>query len=75
MEDGEFLSPKDKLQMEKLKKRLVVLKKQHKSFAAKKSTLSAEERDKWRENAKETQEINLEIKELRLKNIMEAGRG
>lgn len=75
MEDGEFLSPKDKLHMEKLKKRLVVLKKQHKGFAAKKSTLSVEERDKWRENAKETQDINIEIKELRLKNILEAGKG
>lgn len=75
MEDSAYLSQEDKDKLESLKKELAELKKEHKGFAAKKSTLTPEERERWRVNSHRTNEVYVEIKELRLKNILEAGRG
>lgn len=75
MEDAQFLSPEDKNKMESLKQELSVLKKEHKEFAGRKGGLSPEEREAWRVNSQRTNQIYIEIKELRFKNVLEAGRG
>lgn len=75
MEDGQYLSQEDKQRMEALKKELAELKAEHKNFAKNKKGLSAEDREKWRKNSHRTNEVYVEIKELRLKNVFEAGRG
>lgn len=74
MEDGQFLSAKDKKAMEDLKKELVSLKAEHKNFAKNKGGLSLEEKERWRQNSKRMNEVYIEIKDLRIKNIMEAGK-
>ena len=74
MEDGQYLSAEDKKKMESLKKELVALKAEHKAFASRKSGLSNEDREKWRVNSHRTNQVYIEMKELRLKNILEAGR-
>lgn len=74
MEDAKYLSPEDKKKIESLKKELNVLKAEHKSFAAKKNGLTNEEREKWRLNSQRTNQVYIEIKDLRLKNILEAGK-
>lgn len=75
MEDGQWLSQEDKKKMEALKKELAALKAEHKSFAKNKGTISPEDREKWRLNSHRTNEIYVEIKDLRHKNIIEAGKG
>jgi hypothetical protein len=75
MEDGQWLSKEDKIKMESLKKELATLKMEHKNFAKSKGSLSAEDREKWRVNSQRTNQIFIEIKELRFKNIMEASKG
>lgn len=75
MEDGQWLSQEDKKKMETLKKELASLKKEHKAFASRKGGISPEERETWRLNSQRTNEIYIEIKELRFKNVMEAGKG
>lgn len=75
MEDGQFLSQEDKQKMEALKKELTVLKKEHKGFASRKKGLTPEDRESWRVNSQRTNQIYIEIKDLRLKNILEAGKG
>ena len=75
MEDGEWLSDEDKRKMNDLKSELVKLKKEHKGFAAKKSSLTVEEKEKWRVNSQRTNQVFIEIKDLRFKNIMDAGKG
>jgi hypothetical protein len=74
MEDSANLSQEDKNKLESLKKELNKLKKEHKGFAAKKSALTVEEKDKWKLNGQRTNQIYIEIKDLRHKNILEAGR-
>lgn len=74
MEDSANLSPEDKTKLEELKTELAKLKKEHKAFAAKKGGLTPEERESWRVNGHRTNQIFIEIKELRHKNILEAGR-
>ncbi len=74
MEDGQYLSAEDKKKMESLKKELAALKAEHKAFASRKSGLSNEDREKWRVNSHRTNQVYIEMKELRLKNILEAGR-
>lgn len=74
MEDGQFLSDKDKKAMEDLKKELVSLKAEHKNFAKNKGGLTLEEKERWRQNSKRMNEVYIEIKDLRIKNIMEAGK-
>jgi hypothetical protein len=75
VEDGYWLSSEDKKKMEDLKKELIALKAEHKDFAKNKGGLSPEDREKWRKNSQRTNEVYIEVKELRHKNIMEAGRG
>lgn len=75
VEDGYWLSSEDKKKMEALKAELLALKAEHKEFAKNKGGLSPEDRERWRQNSKRTNEAHIEVKELRHKNIMEAGRG
>lgn len=75
MEDGEWLGQEDKNKMDALKKELAELKKEHKAFAAKKGGVSPEERERWRANSTRMNEVYIGIKDLRFKNIMEAGKG
>ncbi len=75
MEDSAWLSNEDKNKLEALKKELSVLKKEHKAFAAKKTGLTPEEKDKWKLNSQRTNQVYVEIKDLRFKNVMEAGKG
>lgn len=73
MEDAAWLSPEEKKKMEALKKELTNLKKEHKEFARRVGGLSSEERELWKRNSQRTNEVYLEMKELRFKNIMSAG--
>lgn len=75
MEDGKYLSKVDKALMESLKKELADLKAEHKNFAKNKGGLSPEDRERWRKNSQRTNEVYIAIKDLRFKNVMEAGRG
>jgi hypothetical protein len=75
MEDGYWLSQEDKRRMEALQKELLELKAEHKNFAKNKGGLSPEDREKWRKNSHRTNEVYVEIKELRFKNVLEAGKG
>lgn len=72
MEDGAWLNEEDKIKMEGLKKELADLKKEHKDFAKKKGGLTPEEREKWRLNSQRTNQVYVEMKELRFKNILGA---
>jgi protein subunit release factor B len=74
MEDGKYLSKEDKQKMEDLKIELVKLKEEHKSFAKNKGSLTQEQRERWRANSSRTNQVYIEIKDLRLKNILEAGK-
>jgi len=74
MEDGYFLSDEDKAKMESLKNELKELKAEHKAFAANKGSLSPEQREKWRVNSQRTNQVYIEMKDLRHKNVLEAGR-
>lgn len=75
MEDCHFLNKEDKAKMEDLKKELSSLKAEHKKFAAKKGGVTPEEREKWKANSHRTNQVYIEIKDLRFKNIIEAGKG
>lgn len=75
MQDSEWLSINDKTKLEALVKELENLKTEHKLFASKKGGLTSEEKEKWRLNSKRTNEIHIEIKDLRHKNIIEAAKG
>ena len=74
MEDGQWLSTEDKKKMESLKKELVKLKAEHKQFAASKSSLTKEQKESWKLNSQRTNQVYIEIKDLRFKNILEAGK-
>ncbi len=74
MEDGYWLSQEDKRRMNALQKELGELKAEHKNFAKNKGGLSPEDREKWRKNSQRTNEVYIEIKDLRFKNILEAGK-
>lgn len=74
MEDGQSLSKEDKAKMESLKQELATLKAEHKDFAKNKGGLTPEQREKWRLNSQRTNEVYIAIKDLRFKNIMEAGK-
>lgn len=75
MEDAAYLSKEDKALMESLKKELADLKAEHKNFAKNKGGLTPEQRERWRVNSQRTNEVYIAIKDLRHKNILEAGRG
>lgn len=74
MEDSHYLSPEDKATMEDLKRELNELKAEHKAFAGKKSKLTQEERERWKVNSTRMNEVYIAIKDMRLKNILEAGK-
>ena len=74
MEDGYWLNKEDAKRMEDLKKELIELKAEHKSFAKNKNGLSPEDKEKWRKNSQRTNQVYVEIKELRFKNVIEAGK-
>ncbi len=74
MEDGQWLSTEDKKKMESLKKELSKLKAEHKQFAASKSSLTKEQKESWKLNSQRTNQVYIEIKDLRFKNILEAGK-
>jgi hypothetical protein len=74
MEDGRYLSKEDKQKMEELKSELAKLKEEHKSFAKNKGSLTPEQRERWRANSSRTNQVYIDIKDLRLKNILEAGK-
>jgi hypothetical protein len=74
MEDSQYLNKEDKDKLAALKKELSALKAEHKRFAASVNKLNPEERDMWRQNSTRTNEVYVEIKELRFKNILEAGK-
>jgi len=74
MEEGKWLGQEDKNKMTSLKKELLELKSEHKTFAANKGSLTTEQKEKWRVNSQRTNQVYIEIKELRLKNILEAGK-
>ncbi len=75
MEDGHFLNNEDRIKMEELKNELATLKIEHKHFAAKKGGVTPEERERWKVNSHRTNEVYIEIKNLRFKNVIEAGKG
>lgn len=74
MEDGKYLTQEDQKKLIDLKQELVTLKTEHKSFASRKSQISPEDRQSWRKNSVRTNEVHIAIKDLRLKNILEAGK-
>ena len=74
MEDGQYLSKEDKAKMEALKAELASLKEEHKAFAKNKGGLTPEQREKWRLNSQRTNEVYIAIKDLRFKNVLEAGK-
>lgn len=74
MEDGKYLGQEDKEKLAALIKELEVLKVEHKTFAANKGGLTPEQREKWRLNSHRTNQVHIEIKDLRRKNILEAGK-
>jgi len=73
MEDSKYLSKEDKALMESLQEELKTLKAEHKEFAKNKGKLTPEQREKWRQNSHRTNEVYIAIKDLRFKNVMEAG--
>ena len=75
MEDSAWLTPEDKSKLDSLKSELLSLKKEHKKFAKNKDKLTPEDREKWKVNAHRMNQVYVEIKAMRHKNIMEAGRG
>lgn len=74
MEDGKYLSKEDKAKLEALIQELATLKVEHKGFASRKSKLTPEDRETWRLNSIRTNEVHIAIKDMRLKNILEAGK-
>ncbi len=74
MEDGQYLSKEDKQKLKTLIEELATLKVEHKNFAKNKGGLTTEDREKWRLNSIRTNQVHIEIKDLRLKNILEAGK-
>ncbi|MES2526622.1 MAG: hypothetical protein V4598_06020 [Bdellovibrionota bacterium] len=74
MEDGKYLSKEDQKKFADLKTELAALKAEHKDFASRKSKLTPEDREAWRKNSVRTNEVFIAIKDMRLKNILEAGK-
>ena len=74
MEDEQYLSKEDKKKLQDLKNELVTLKAEHKTFAKSKSSLTPEDRERWRLNSIRTNQVYVEIKDLRFKNVLEAGK-
>lgn len=75
MEDSAFLNAEDKKKLDSLIKELAELKVEHKNFAKNKGGLTPEQKEKWRANSQRTNQVHIEIKDLRFKNVIEAGKG
>lgn len=74
MEDGAFLNPEDKKKLNSLKVELDNLKSEQGYFTKRKNGLSSEDKEKWRTISIRINQISVEIKDLRQKNILEAGK-
>jgi len=74
MEDGQYLKKEDQLKLADLKRELLNLKGKHEKFAQSKTELNAEDKEKWRSNSMRMNQIHIEIKDLRHKNVLEAGK-
>lgn len=74
MEDGAFLNSEDKKKLNALKVELDNLKSEQGYFTKRKNGLSAEDKEKWRAISIRINQISVEIKDLRQKNILEAGK-
>jgi uncharacterized protein (DUF3084 family) len=74
MENAAYLNKEDKKKLQDLQSELATLKAEHKKFAKNKNGLTAEAKEQWRLNSQRTNQVYIEIKELRLKNILEAGK-
>ena len=74
MEDSEWLSQEDKKKMESLKNELAKLKAEHKKFAKNIGSITSDDKEKWRLNSQRTNQIYIDIKNLRFKNVMNAGK-
>lgn len=74
MEDGKYLNSEDKKKLNSLKVEMDNLKTEQDYFAKRKSGLSPEEKEKWRSISHRMNQISIEIKDLRHKNILEAGK-
>ena len=74
MEDSEWLSQEDKNKMESFKNELAKLKSEHKKFAKNKGSITPDDKEKWRLNSQRTNQIYIDIKNLRFKNVMNAGK-
>ncbi len=74
MEDGAYLNSDDKKQLNALKVELDNLKTEQSYFTKRKNGLSPEDKEKWRAISIRINQISVEIKDLRQKNILEAGK-
>ena len=74
MEDGAYLNSDDKKQLNALKVELDNLKTEQSYFTKRKNGLSSEDKEKWRAISIRINQISVEIKDLRQKNILEAGK-
>ena len=74
MEDGVYLNSDDKKKLNALKVELDNLKTEQSYFTKRKNGLSVEDKEKWRAISIRINQISVEIKDLRQKNILEAGK-
>jgi hypothetical protein len=74
MEDGAYLNSDDKKLLNALKVELDNLKTEQSYFTKRKNGLSSEDKEKWRAISIRINQISVEIKDLRQKNILEAGK-
>lgn len=74
MEDGKYLNKEDRKKLNSLIVEMDKLKKEQDYFAMRKSALTKEEKDSWKTISQRMNQISIEIKELRHKNILEAGK-
>lgn len=74
MEDGAYLNSDDKKLLNALKVELDNLKTEQCYFTKRKNGLSSEDKEKWRAISIRINQISVEIKDLRQKNILEAGK-
>ncbi len=74
MEDGKYLTTEDRAALDSYLRELEILKKEHRNFAKNKGSLTIEQREVWRVNSHRTNQVHIAIKELRHKNILEAGK-
>lgn len=74
MEDGKYLTKEDKKKLISLKVELDKLKVEQEYFTKRHNSLTKDEKDTWRGISRRMNEVSNELKELRHKNIIEAGK-